>query len=593
MENTVTIGEKDAGARGATAASGSGTGTRAQGRAGSRRRLGWVAIVPFFVIVALFEIMPLLQLALNSVIGRDSETLGLENYVRVFTTPLYQQSIWNSVWISLLSAVVGIVVAFLAARFAHEASPRVRNAFTMILNMMSNFSGVPLAFAFMILMGNAGVLTLIGQRFGIPLLANFDLYGADGLVIMYIYFQIPLATLLLIPAFAGIRKSWREAATILQASTFDYWFRIVIPNLMPSIRHPLGALLQRARGLRHRLRARDEQLCASRPANHLALQGRRPDRRGHRRRAGRGAHRAHGRVHAREQLLHAPRRQGKGARLMAEKNLRAAHAPAQKTSLAGKIFLGVVAAYLLVPFLATLVYSLFVEWTDILPSGFTLRNYQELFTNSVFWASIGRTLVLCLVSVAITIVLILLAMYVVVAVNRKVAPVMQFLCMIPYALQGVILSIGIISLYTGTGTILSNRMFMLFGAYTILVLPYIYQGIRNALNSIDAGMLIQAAEMLGCGRFRAYVQVVLPNILSGILVSSLLAESIIFGDFVLANNIAGTNYQNIQVFLQANMDVSSGLSSAIVVVIFVVVALVTALVLKLQGTAQNNAKEQA
>ena len=277
---------------------------------------------------------------------------------------------------------------------------------------------------------------------------------------------------------------------------------------------------------------------------------------------------------------------------MAHKNLAARTAASvQRTSLAGRVFLCVVAAYLLIPFLATLVYSLFVEWTDILPSGFTLRNYQELFTNAVFWASIGRTLVLCLVSVAITIVLILLAMYVVVAVNRKVAPVMQFLCMIPYALQGVILSIGIISLYTGTGTILSNRMFMLFGAYTILVLPYIYQGIRNALNSIDAGMLIQAAEMLGCGRFRAYVQVVLPNILSGILVSSLLAESIIFGDFVLANNIAGTNYQNIQVFLQANMARSSGLSSAIVVIIFLVVGAVTATVLKLQSGTQKSQKE--
>ncbi|OUP10901.1 ABC transporter permease subunit [Collinsella sp. An2] len=263
----------------------------------------------------------------------------------------------------------------------------------------------------------------------------------------------------------------------------------------------------------------------------------------------------------------------------------------KKTSLAGKIFLAVVAIYLLVPFVTTFIYSLFVEWTDILPSGFTLRNYIELFSNMTFWSSIGRTLILCIVSVAITIVLILLAMYVVVAVNRKFAGAMQFLCMIPYALQGVILSIGIISLYTGTGTILSNRMFMLFGAYTILVLPYIYQGIRNALNSIDAEMLIQAAEMLGCGRFRAYVQVVLPNILSGILVSSLLAESIIFGDFVLANNIAGTNYQNIQVFLQANMDVSSGLSSAIVVVIFVVVALVTGIVLKLQGASRKSVKE--
>ena len=270
---------------------------------------------------------------------------------------------------------------------------------------------------------------------------------------------------------------------------------------------------------------------------------------------------------------------------MSKKNAVAGVAPQQKTSLAGKIFLGAVALYLLIPFAVTLVYSLFVEWTDILPSGFTLRNYVELFSNTTFWMSIGRTLILCIVSVIITIVLILAAMYVVVAVNRKLAGVMQFLCMIPYALQGVILSIGIISLYTGTGTILSNRLFMLFGAYTILVLPYIYQGIRNALNSIDAEMLIQAAEMLGCGRFRAYVQVVLPNILSGILVSSLLAESIIFGDFVLANNIAGTNYQNIQVFLRANMDVSSGLSSAIVVVIFVVVALVTAVVLKLQNSS--------
>lgn len=262
-----------------------------------------------------------------------------------------------------------------------------------------------------------------------------------------------------------------------------------------------------------------------------------------------------------------------------------------KTSLGAKIFLAVVGLYLLIPFAVTFIYSLFVEWTDILPSGFTLRNYIELFSNATFWTSIGRTLVLCLVSVVITIVLLLLAMYAVVAINRKLGNVMQFVCMIPYALQGVILSIGIISLYTGTGTILSNRMVMLFGAYTILVLPYIYQGIRNALNAIDAEMLIQAAEMLGCGRFRAYVQVVLPNIVSGILVSSLLAESIVFGDFVLANNIAGTNYQNIQVFLQANMDKSSGLSSAIVVVIFLVVGAVTALVLKLQSSARKTEKE--
>ena len=82
-----------------------------------------------------------------------------------------------------------------------------------------------------------------------------------------------------------------------------------------------------------------------------------------------------------------------------------------------KVFLVVLGVYLLVPFLMTLIYSLFVEWTDILPHGFTLRNYAELFGNLEFWSSIGRTLILCAVSVLLTITVLLLAMYVVLVVN--------------------------------------------------------------------------------------------------------------------------------------------------------------------------------
>ncbi len=214
-----------------------------------QKRRGWTGYLPFLPFLAVvigYELLPLAQLVGNAFIGKESEAFGLENFIKVFTTPLYQQSIVNSLWISVVSALVGIVVAFLAARFAYESSPRVRNAFTLVLNMMSNFSGVPLAFAFMILMGNSGVLTLLGQQWGIPFLADFDLYTGEGLLVLYIYFQIPLATLLLLPAFSGIKKEWREAATILKATTFDYWFKIVIPNLMPSILGTLSVLFSNA-----------------------------------------------------------------------------------------------------------------------------------------------------------------------------------------------------------------------------------------------------------------------------------------------------------------------------------------------------------
>lgn len=86
------------------------------------------------------------------------------SWIRLKPGPLSQQSILNSILISLISAAVGIVVAFLSSNFIHEAKPTTRNRMTMILNMMSNFSGVPLAFAFMILMGNSGVLTNLGQQ---------------------------------------------------------------------------------------------------------------------------------------------------------------------------------------------------------------------------------------------------------------------------------------------------------------------------------------------------------------------------------------------------------------------------------------------
>ena len=181
--------------------------------------LGYLPIVPFALIVVCYELLPLAQLAASSLVGKESGMVGLENFIKVFTTPLYQMSIRNSIRISLLSALVGILVAFLAARFCHEASPVLRRRFTMLLNMTSNFSGVPLAFAFMVLMGNTGVLTILGRELDIPLLENFDLYSGDGLMLVYIYFQIPLA---------------------------DYWFRIVIPNLLPSILGTLSVLFANA-----------------------------------------------------------------------------------------------------------------------------------------------------------------------------------------------------------------------------------------------------------------------------------------------------------------------------------------------------------
>ena len=126
-------------------------------------------------------------------------------------------------------------MAFIGAKAVHNTESLMKRIFMSILNMTSNFAGVPLAFSFIILLGKTGVLVILAKALGIESMANFDIYSNNGLILIYIYFQIPLATLLLIPAFNALREEYREAAKILRANSFQYWIHVGLPILMPSL----------------------------------------------------------------------------------------------------------------------------------------------------------------------------------------------------------------------------------------------------------------------------------------------------------------------------------------------------------------------
>lgn len=194
-----------------------------------------LAMIPFLVIAFMYELIPLVMVGIHSFFSDKTGAFSLENYQTVFSKLLYQKAISNSVKISLISAVAGICIAMIGARAIEEQRGFVATVFMTILNMVSNFAGIPLAFAYMILLGNTGILVNFGKAFGINALTEFNLYSTGGISLIYIYFQIPLATLLLIPAFHGIRKEWKEACLLLGGDRNCFWWKIGFPILMPSI----------------------------------------------------------------------------------------------------------------------------------------------------------------------------------------------------------------------------------------------------------------------------------------------------------------------------------------------------------------------
>ena len=212
----------------------------------SKKYIYLLALLPFLVVAFMYEIIPLITIVMNSFRPDTGGAFTLENYQTVFSKLLYKKAITNSIKISMISAIAGIIIAFFGARAAHQATGKLHNVFMAILNMVSNFAGIPLAFAYMVLLGNAGVMTQIGRTLGISALANFDLYSTNGVSLIYVYFQIPLSTLLLIPAFEGIRKEWQEATTLLGASKRQFWTHVGIPVLMPSIMGTFSVLFANA-----------------------------------------------------------------------------------------------------------------------------------------------------------------------------------------------------------------------------------------------------------------------------------------------------------------------------------------------------------
>ena len=259
----------------------------------------------------------------------------------------------------------------------------------------------------------------------------------------------------------------------------------------------------------------------------------------------------------------------------------------------GNIVLVLIMVYLLVPLLLTFTFSVFGNWTSMLPKNFTLRAYEDMLATPRFFPDLLRTIIISAVPVAITVLIMLLALYTVLIFFPRLEKLLQLLCMIPYAIQGVILSVSIVSLYTRVPGFLSNRIFLLVGAYCIVILPYIFQGIRNAMRSVNMPMLIEAAEMLGASKLEAFFKVIVPNIVPGISVSALLSISMLFGDWVVIRNIAGNAYENVSILLYMTMNiVSVRTATAMFTVVFLVTLLISILVFNLQSKTEGGTSRE-
>jgi len=195
----------------------------------------WIPLLPFIIFAFLFEIIPVISVLLSS-FRNDIFWLTLDNYRRAMT-PLILRSFSNTIRLSVTTAAIGVVLGTLISHALVNTRNRyAHNSVMALADVATNFGGAPLAFAFIVTLGSTGVITLILKNLlNISLYPDFRIYSVTGLTLAYLYFQIPLMILLIQPSILGLKSDWKEAASTLGASNLQYWRRIALPILAPSL----------------------------------------------------------------------------------------------------------------------------------------------------------------------------------------------------------------------------------------------------------------------------------------------------------------------------------------------------------------------
>ena len=483
----------------------------------------YLALLPFFAFLLFFLIVPTFTVVFGAFQSGDGGfTLG---NLRALGTDAALNALWKSVLLSfttaLLGALLGALLSYLILSLGEQSI--VRRATISVCGVLAQFGGVTLAFAFISLLAINGVLTLaLDSWIGLDIYGSGWLFGLKGLIVVYVYFQIPLMVIVFTPGprgppaavARGRGQPRRDHAAVLAAGRHPA-ADAGLPRLGPA------ALRQRVRGVRHRGRAGQPGQPDHAAVHPLGADQRDPAGPGQRRlRAGAGDDRR---------------------RLHRDGPVRPAAAPdlavdAMNVSTGFRVFRGIAfalfALYFALPLLSMLDFSTRAKGDA---TGRTSDAWVALVENDDLREAIVSSLLLAVFTVVLMVALLVPTMIWVRLRVPGMSRTVEFLCLLPLTIPALVIVVGIANVYAWVTYLFGDSALTLTFVYVVLVLPYAYRAIDSSLAAIDVVTLAEAARSLGAGWMTVIVRIVFPNIIPGVLGAAFISVALVLGEFTVAS----------------------------------------------------------
>jgi len=199
----------------------------------------YAGVVPFLAYITVFLLVPLVWIVKDAFSNPTTNAFTWSNVniaVRGSYLHGFEQSLILSLIASVIPGIFGLLLAYAIFTARGRGAAWLRQVVITASGVFANFGGVPLAFLFIASFGSSALVTGWLSAIGLNIYSwGFSLYTLSGIAVVYMYFQIPLMVLIILPALEGLRPAWREAAENLGARSWEYWRYVGGPVLLPSV----------------------------------------------------------------------------------------------------------------------------------------------------------------------------------------------------------------------------------------------------------------------------------------------------------------------------------------------------------------------
>lgn len=262
-----------------------------------------------------------------------------------------------------------------------------------------------------------------------------------------------------------------------------------------------------------------------------------------------------------------------------------------KMKPAAKIYTALIMIFLFAPIAILLVFSFNEAKSLSVFSGFSLHWYRELFKDSETLNAVRNTLILAVSSALISTVMGTAA-----AVgmdklrNKYLRLALDTATNIPMINPDIITGISLMLMFVFVGRLFGAATSLNFGtmliAHITFCLPYVILEVLPKLRQMDQS-LPEAAMDLGCTPFRAFVKVVIPEIMPGIVTGLIMAFTLSLDDFVISYFTSGNGFQTlpIRIYNMTKKTVTPKMYALATIIFFVILALL--LISNLSGDTET------